>query len=160
MFSLIIRFLKPEILHKAHPNVKTLEFVLGDNESGVVSAHAKAVKYINLYFGTIDEPVQWINLVPATPNNQKEWDAIPTGYFCTESPVKWELTVWKKTKSNGILFHAYIVEEIFKITILQVHSCPDLCKSVKFNGLPLNDSCAIERQFHFDEEKYAVSDSE
>lgn len=168
MFCLLISYKKPETLHSAHPCIKSLDFVLGNCHTTNINAHKKAVKYINHYFGTINDPVAFVDRVPSTPTCQKEWDAIPTGYFCTESPTEWKLSVWKKIKNTGFVYNSFQIKEIFSITILQVHKiCLDspVKKWLAFSaGLEqpssINDAVSYESEIEREIPQFELSDSE
>jgi hypothetical protein len=141
MFTLYIKYITPEALHCAHSHIKSLDFILGPSQCTLDEAHDVAIAYINQYFSGITEQVAWVKKLPPTPKTELEWDAIKPGYFCTESALAWELTVWKKVKYNGAffsVFSSFKIEEIFRIKILQV--CQNILQefpSVKWLSNPL-----------------------
>lgn len=165
MFNLYIKFRKAELLYKSHRNIKCLKFILGNPELTIDNAHASAVAYINHYFGTVKDPVEWIDVLPATPTNQKEWDLIKPGFFCTESPTEWKLTVWRKNRNAGFLFSSFEIEKIFSISILQIKKiCLDSPSkkwlAPNFRTPEIDTFTKNESQFHYSSSENSVSDSD
>ena len=120
-YCIYITFKTPQALYKAHNNnIKALNFILGDSETILEDARRNALNYINDYLKNLDVETPYITQVPITPSTPAEWKEKPVGYFCTEEPCHWKLTVWKKNIIKGYLFNSFEVEEIFHIDILQV----------------------------------------
>jgi len=136
-YCIYITFKTPQALHKAHNNnIKALNFILGNSETVLEDARENAVTYINNYLNNLDVTTPYItNQVSMTPITEKDWKLKPEGYFCTEEPCHWKLTVWKKNIIKGYLFNSFEIEEIFHIDILQVFN--ETCQETptKFKGI-------------------------
>lgn len=118
-FYVQVSFYDAQVLYHAHPEIKTLKFVIGECFENVADAHKAAVAYVNAHFSDLHEPVEFVSKVPVCPKTKEQWDAIPAGYFCAESPTEWTLSVWKKFIDVGWLWNAYKIQEIFTLDILQ-----------------------------------------
>jgi len=146
-YCLYVKFNDPVVLHNAHKNIKSLDFVVGEISNNLEDAHSIAVKYINNFFNNSNESVNWVTELPATPNSNAEWCLLPFGYSCSEKPCEWELTVWNKQRTNGYLFNSFKIEEIIVIKILQMKKiCLDspikkwYCNDIYNNGSHKSDS--------------------
>jgi len=122
MYAIRVKFYDAHRLFEAHPNIKSLSFVIGESFDYVEDAHEAAVVYVNKYFAKLSEPIEWLTKVAVIPRTAAQWDKVPLGYYCTEQPTEWTLDVWHKRVERGFLWNASKVERILSLEILQVFS--------------------------------------
>lgn len=127
-FCVFVHFASPEAIHRAHNDIKTLNFVLKPRYANYNDARRAMIEYVNRFFDNVYGVGAWKHIpekLPSTPRNNTGFRDFEAGYFCTEDAASWKLSVWNKIADNGILFNSEKVEKVFDIDILQVYEPPD-----------------------------------
>lgn len=103
-FYVCVTFDSIDELHAVHDDIREQKFILGANFSNVKDARKLAVDYINDFMDLKYGVGEWKHLpdhIPLESTYYGEINDYEDGYYCSEFPKSWQLTVWKKTTKNG-----------------------------------------------------------